>query len=167
MDITITDEPEDTAPSDLGVGVPLPPTVDGLWCEVCSAPLTYGGRGRKPRFCAEHKPKASAPTGKRSNSVDVLIAQIVDFYAGIGTVVTLVPGCALDGMTVAGNATKLGESWRPLIERDPKLRKFWERMLTGSGYGALAFAHIMVALPIMANHGLLPKQVGEMVGGLQ
>ena len=29
---------------------------EGLRCETCATPLTWSGRGRKPKFCPEHKP---------------------------------------------------------------------------------------------------------------
>jgi hypothetical protein len=35
-----------------------PPAGAGYFCEICSKPLTYGGRGRKPRFCDDHKTPA-------------------------------------------------------------------------------------------------------------
>jgi hypothetical protein len=34
-----------------------------LTCETCGLALNYGGRGRKPRFCSDHKPGARSATG--------------------------------------------------------------------------------------------------------
>ncbi len=39
------------------------PGAAGLTCETCGLPLHYGGRGRKPRFCDEHKPNRKAVDG--------------------------------------------------------------------------------------------------------
>lgn len=48
-------------------GVDLGPS-----CLTCGAPLYYGGRGRKPKFCEEHKPKQTTKrtqsSGRPSNS---------------------------------------------------------------------------------------------------
>ena len=41
-----------------------PSTVHELHCEVCGIPLSYSGRGRKPKFCDEHKKKAGSSSGK-------------------------------------------------------------------------------------------------------
>lgn len=133
-------------------------------CEVCSLPLTYAGKGRYPRFCAEHKPgpqRAANTTGGRTKSIDILISQMTDLYAGVATGLTFLPSekVQVDGMILASGASKLAESWRPLIENDPKIRKFWTRMTTGSGYGAVIIAHVMIALPILSNHGLVPNGV--------
>lgn len=59
-----------------------------------------------------------------------------------------------DGMVVSEKATDLAASWRPLIERDPNVRKMWERLVTGSGWGAVIVSHTMVAVAIASNHGL-------------
>lgn len=40
-----------------------------LTCETCGKALTYSGRGRKPRFCDEHKTKSSG-SGTRSTVSD-------------------------------------------------------------------------------------------------
>lgn len=125
-------------------------------CEVCGTGLTYGGRGRYPRFCDDHKPTKPQGGGTRSSgkNVDVLIGQMTDLYLTASTVFTLVPPTALDGMVLAQNANKLAESWRPLIERDPKIRKFWERICSGGGWGSVLFAHGLVAMAIMNNHNV-------------
>lgn len=36
-------------------------------CQTCGKPLTYSGRGRKPKFCEDHKTR-TASVGKRRNS---------------------------------------------------------------------------------------------------
>jgi hypothetical protein len=56
--------PEPSSESDVGP-LDLPPITDDLLsCTVCGKPLTYGGRGRKPTKCDEHK-KASGKGGTR------------------------------------------------------------------------------------------------------
>lgn len=41
------------------------PGANGLTCGTCAAPLTYAGKGRKPRFCDDHKPNRAQGTGKK------------------------------------------------------------------------------------------------------
>lgn len=45
--------------------VSLPDLSDGPSCLTCGRPLTYSGRGRKPKYCDDHKP---ANTAKRRAS---------------------------------------------------------------------------------------------------
>lgn len=40
----------------------------GPACEVCGKELPYSGRGRKPRFCQDHKTRTSATRGESSGS---------------------------------------------------------------------------------------------------
>lgn len=49
-------------------------------CEVCGTELTYGGRGRKPRFCTEHK-KGAKTTPERHVGNSKLAAQAADVLA--------------------------------------------------------------------------------------
>lgn len=131
-------------------------------CEVCGEELFYGGRGRKPKFCDEHKknrPPTSATRTTRSPSVDRLVEQISETYRMVGTGLTFNNGTSMDGMVLLESADKLGESWRTLLERDPKIRKMWEKFFTVSGYGAVLAAHAMIALPIMQNHGLIKRPI--------
>ncbi len=148
---------DDTPPSDvLTNNVP-----NGYSCRECGTPLVYSGKGRPPTLCDEHKPKAQQrqSVGRKTTSVDTLVAQITDLYLGVAVATTMF--APIDGTIIGENATKLGESWRSLIERDPKVRKFWEKALTGSGYGAVLIAHAMVAIPIMSNHNLLPNSLKD------
>lgn len=50
-------------------GYDTPPSSPDLTCEVCGKPLDYAGRGRKPRFCDEHR-KVS---GSRSKSTSAAV----------------------------------------------------------------------------------------------
>jgi hypothetical protein len=62
-------------------------------CQVCGKELTYGGRGRKPKYCDEHK-KSSSSTGTRTPRVTgnnaALAAQATEAL------------CSIDGMMALG-----------------------------------------------------------------
>lgn len=158
MEITFTD---DTPPSD--VVVSNNPTTD-LSCINCGTALTYGGRGRKPKYCANCKPTASSGStstrAPRANSIDMLVSNISDFYRTIGIGLTIYPPTSYDGLVVAESADKLGESWRKLLESNPKVRKYWEKAFTAGSYGFLVSAHLGVLIPILQHHGIGPAMPG-------
>src|SRR4051812_735497 len=57
----------------------------GLHCDVCGVPLTYSGRGRKPKKCELHK--KSGGTGKRvATGNDKLAAQATEVLVQINTI---------------------------------------------------------------------------------
>lgn len=131
-------------------------------CEVCGTELTYGGRGRKPRFCAEHKTGSArqpSPSGKgRKTNVDTLVGQIQDMHRMFGSALMFYPPTARDGKVLSDNADNLGASWKSLLERDSKVREMWEKFFQVSGYGAVfgAYAFSLI-LPIAQNHKLIPS----------
>lgn len=60
---------------------------EDLSCETCGTPLQYGGRGRRPRFCNEHKPPRQSRTGTvRGSAADVnaALAQMDVLYSLAG-----------------------------------------------------------------------------------
>jgi hypothetical protein len=135
-------------------------STDELACQVCGIALTYGGRGRKPKFCADHKP-IKGTTQARGTNIDTLIGQMEEMYAALGAATTFLPPVAADGMIIATHAHSMAESWRPLIQRDPKIRKFWEKMTTGGGWGTVIMAHGVVALAIMQVHNVSLPGMGK------
>ena len=134
-----------------------PPSGD-MFCEVCGVALEYSGRGRKPKRCLEHRANknSSSGGGTKVKNVDAMVEAIEEFYLTISTVVGFVPGGQQDMMEIAGNSHKLAMSWEGLLKNDPKVYKMWQRILGGSGWGAVMMSHAMVAYPILMNHGLVP-----------
>lgn len=61
---------------------PVPDTApmsDDLTCQICDAPLFYGGKGRKPKFCDEHKQSRSTGAARKTSSgstVDAAMASL-------------------------------------------------------------------------------------------
>lgn len=73
--------PHDDAPP----GATTEPPPYALTCETCGTPLLYSGRGRKPRFCDEHKPARSnsGNTGRGRNAdkeLDQACTTLADLY---------------------------------------------------------------------------------------
>lgn len=150
--MTVNEEPNDTFVQ----GIPTDTFDDApLRCQVCGVALIYGGRGRKPKFCSEHKKGSSNSSGSpisRGGTLKALENSLTEMYMALGTGVTLVS--APDGFVIVNHAEKMAHSWIVLAENNPKVRKFLMKLTTGSGTGAVLIAHGAVALAIMANHDI-------------
>lgn len=111
------------------------------------------GRDDGP-FVDSHLPNASdvaAVDGPKSSADTVLILKSLErTYLTIAKVVVLFS--PKDGLLVAQNASDLAESWRALLDGDARLRRKMKSALQATGYGAVAAAHLPIALTIAANH---------------
>lgn len=108
---------------DTGIPTDTPPAVsDDPVCQVCGAGLTYSGRGRKPKFCDEHK---TASTGRKatsgSSSVDAAMASL-EFFEDLFTIPLLLmsPAAAQDW---AKNLGPLRVKNRAILAGNPQLCK--------------------------------------------
>jgi hypothetical protein len=122
-------------------------------CETCGTGLTYGGRGRKPRFCNDHKPGASrTPSGGGTSKRDQMITTTIDAaYQIIGQALAspLVPfGNEVAGAVVASHSTSLAEAWVEASKTNVKLRKTLERMCEQSGMATVVALHIGMVVEI-------------------
>lgn len=154
----------DSPPTPEGGDISSPNGTRG--CIQCGNPLPAGADGRF-KYCDDCKANKTQGTKQtrqpRAKSLDQLIESIAGLYAGVGMGLSFIPGDGFvqDGMVVGAESRKLAESWRPLCEKDPAIRKAWEKITTGTGWGAVIITHGMVALAIAGNHGVslpwLPK----------
>lgn len=137
------------------------PGADGLTCETCGLPLTYGGRGRKPRFCAEHKPNRSTvnTTGKRRGPKSKRVLRghpLVEMLAtgGWGLAGGIVEGSAeTPGQVAAGRVMQVQSPDAGI--RIARLLDPWTRKLTWlnsvSEGGPLADIAAIVLPPILVG----------------
>jgi hypothetical protein len=132
---------------------------DGIFCVVCGTQLVYGGRGPKPKYCAEHKRNQSSGSGstvrRASRSMAGIEQSLAEGYRFLGLGVSAFSEMA--GMEIAGHADDLAKSWVIAAESNPKLRKTLEKMAMTGGMSGVIMAHLMVALPIAKHHGLFDK----------
>lgn len=141
----------ETIPADAFLGfVDTPPdkgnptVTSDLTCEVCGTGLVYSGRGRKPRFCEEHKRGSSSGSkspGRRSGAtVERAIIELGALYGFAGQGIKFIDRDA--GELVYQQRDKLAESYRMLLETNSRFRKLFADL-----EGKAAW------LPIIAVHG--------------
>ncbi len=133
-----------------------------LACEVCGTPLSYAGKGRKPRFCAEHKPgrgtatRASRGGWKDAGIVEAALTQSIEMIAG--GLLFMPDGSPLnrDGETLYSHGPRVAHELVVLAENDPRLRLVLTRLAAPGKYSPLVIAVGGLVLGLAGNHGLLP-----------
>jgi len=99
------------------------------------------------------KPKAAAPSVAQAKK---LCEPLPDLYRMMAVgLFPVSPGIATELME---RADDLGNSWLKVAETSPKFRQFLARMNQASGWGAVAMAHLPIA--IMAAKELAPATFG-------
>ena len=88
--------------------------------------------------------------GKSKADTNLIIEALKQSYALIGTIA--VAFSPADGFIIVKNAEDLAESWRMILDNDPKLRRRMKSLIQGSGWGTVVTAHVAVAVPILNNH---------------
>lgn len=108
-------------------------------------PLPKRGPGR-PR---------GAKTGQRN-----LAPELHALIGQVGMVVYVVHQG--DGEAVLAGAEGLAKALDNLARRNPSVYRTLDKVLTAGVYGELATAVAAIAIPIAANHGLLPESIALM-----
>jgi hypothetical protein len=91
------------------------------------------------------------PTTKSKPDTVLILKSLEKFYFSAGVMIRIVD--MRDGLLICTSADTLAESWRTVLDNDPKLRRMMKNFIKSSGWGSVVTAHLMVALPIMENHG--------------
>jgi hypothetical protein len=161
---TIVDEPA-IDPDSFVVGD------DGETCtfEGCTEPRRiYGGRGPRPKTCETHKSAPRSNDAVRGPKEAAWKARLTAALQGQLTMVavTTMAFNRYDGMCIMNGSENLARSLVQVAEQNPKVRKALENMVTAGAWAGVATAVAGIAIPILANHNVLPSDLlGERVGG--
>lgn len=145
-EMTFTVFPEDVSP----------PTSHEYSCEVCGVELRYGGRGRKPKYCDDHKRQSGAASGKVSRSTSgkasQLAAQATEALAQINSLSAI--GLLMAGMPLTSaalaqcDATFREQAYAALLTQ-PDLCKTILKAGTTSGLAALVMAYAALGVSVL------------------
>jgi hypothetical protein len=126
-----------------------PPSSFEYACEVCGKELLYGGRGRKPKFCDEHKKGGAGKSVSRRGGGNLQLAtQAADALVQLNSL------CAMGLMlahlpqtasTLAGTEEGFREQAISALLTDPALCKSILKAGTTSGKVSLLIAYAMLA----------------------
>lgn len=142
----------------------LPPAgstdIDPLICQHpgCPNTLEYGGRGRRPRFCEEHKTASSSGStkGTRWANRATVESALTSLFAGTSFVVTMVNPA--DGKVIATGGKAVTQELLKLGDIDKQWRKVLDKLAAPGKYGPLVIVTFTtIIIPLCANHNLLPQ----------
>lgn len=97
-------------------------------------------------------PRTSSGSRKKN-----LTKPLTDFFTSIGGMVAVVNKA--DGIAIITGAEDLAKALNNVAKDNAVVYRNLERMLTGSAWGSVFVAAGAIALPIAANHNLLPFQI--------
>lgn len=148
ISFTVASIPEDAAPSD-NVGAPED---SGYACEVCGTSLSYSGRGRPPKRCAEHKKSSSGSStrssGRRSSrDVEAAMAALDAAHTALSFSLMLMSPTA--AQTWEANRPGLSARNQSILEGDPALAKRIASMAAKGGTTALVLNHLVAIVPVL------------------
>jgi hypothetical protein len=102
-----------------------------LVCEVCGVPLVYAGRGRKPKFCEDHKPGKTRTSGtsrktpKREPRIERLQSDLSENVRLLGAIVG--PAAPVTGYVIVDDSDRFAKAICRLAEGRPEVLKALEK----------------------------------------
>lgn len=131
-----------------------PETTHELVCATCGKELEYSGRGRKPRFCDEHK-RSSSGTSKvarssgKNETMAAQAATVLSQFNGLIAIGLMMTGLPLTAQALETAKDAFREQAYNALLTDPDLCKLILKGGTGSGKVALAIAYGMLGTSVV------------------
>jgi hypothetical protein len=134
-------------------------------------PAPLGNAGKQdnpppPAGASDSAPKRRGrppgSTNRNSMSVKSIEDALAQQFTLIGTVTMAFN--EYDGTVILQGTPQLAKALANLCDKNPKIKKNVERMLAGGTYGEVIIAAGLIAMPIMANHGLMPPSIRSLYG---
>lgn len=138
-------------------------TVEDKPPKLTEFPAPAGNAGKSDTAKPRGRPKGSTNRSTvASMSVSKIEESLATQFTMIGTAVYAFN--SYDGTVILQGTPKLSAALANLCEKNPKIKKNIERMLAGGAYGEVIVAAAFIAIPIMANHNMMPPGIAAMYG---
>lgn len=147
-----------------------PSGTEMLTCSECGVEFPYGGRGRRSTKCPQHRKQQSRSSsgGSKSRaqrpSITLLAEAVTMNLRTIGSIVSMAN--TYDGQVIMAGAPMFGTACGNVADHDARFRRWLESSATSIVYGELIAAAMVIAVPILANHGLLPKKAMDNIASM-
>lgn len=105
-------------------------------------------------------PRAPRPPGRPARNN--LRARIEEMISGVGLTVFIIN--APDGAAILAGAERLAIALDALAAENPSVQRSLERMLAVNAWGQVLAATSAIALPILANHNIIPAELVGLAG---
>lgn len=100
--------------------------------------------------------QSSAPPRRRSGQLKQIENGMADIYSAIGGSLIML-GQEFDGELIVNAAEPIGVAWADLAEKNESVKRVLLNFTDTGAWGSLIFAHAGIAVPIMMNHGWMPR----------
>lgn len=146
--------------------------------EPAPAPAEPAKRGR-PKGARDRAPRRKPPTGSSSTAkrppskpagTAALQRQLEEAIGKLGALLVIAgtvraaPKLVFDGEVIVAKAGDLATELALLASKNPQLEKWLRQLLAGSDYGRTIMVVASVAVPILANHGVVPVELAAVFG---
>jgi len=118
-----------------------------------SSSSTPASDKRAPKSGTTSRPRVRPLAGRLTDSFTLIGIGVSAFHPA-------------DGAAVITGAPALADSLAKLADENPNMKRALEGAMQASAWGGVMVAAASIAIPIAANHGALPPQVGAMFGGV-
>lgn len=148
----------------------LPPEVappgiepDEFTCDECGK-VSKNARGlsmHKKRSHGDGSGETKSGPQRRSASLE---NDLKEFFIMISVMVSFIN--ADDGAVIGQNAPALAHAYGNFARQNKPFRKFLEGMMQTGAIGEVFTVTLFTALPILGNHGKLPPELMNVLGGI-
>jgi len=124
------------------------------------------GRPRGPNYRPKGRKRAAATTPKAPRGrpsapgPDALLLPLTQLYTLAGMGLAAFPAYRADGLVIVTQAEGTAQAWVALAKADKRVLAALRKVVVGNAWGGVIFAHLAIAVPIAANHNLLPAAAG-------
>lgn len=152
----------DVGPAEAALSLGIPADTIRKWRREEGAPMdtAIDQQDATPnRSQGSGKGQGKRKTGGKRQS---LKQPLTDALTSLGVAVQLVNG--YDGARIVAGAPQLAEALDELAKQDAAVHRALQRILTGSSWGGVVIAAMSIAVPIAANHQLIPPHTAAILG---
>lgn len=118
-------------------------------------PEQYNAGERPAR--TDRKPKSRTKAKGKSKSLKVQVRELIESIGGFVMLVN-----PYDGQVISEVAPRLTDDLMGMADRNPRVRAALESAVSLSENAGIGVTLMTLAIPIAANHGLIPKPIGQM-----
>ncbi len=124
-------------------------------CETCGIEVFYSGRGRKPKFCADHKKTASTSAPRTDDKWKEQLGNRLMRRAKASAEL-IARFDKVDAQIFWNGAPVLISSAIDWAEADPKVRKLLNSGISKTASVDVMASALLILVPILMHHGLIP-----------